>query len=154
MASKPPEPHLPGCRWAWDGSPCLCPGGKLHPTGRCTCGGEGRCAWCSRPCPACGVPTIEHGDTCISMQRACSRCGGLQNVLLLHYGWVCDFCLGGDRMPDYEALGYPETACGNSRLDEIAWLAGFFQRAVEAITEKDIPSSTDIVDSSSSDSYK
>ena len=81
----------------------------LHPTGRCTCGGEGQCEWCSRPCPACGVPTIEHGDTCISMQRTCDRCGGLQNVFLMRHGWACDFCLGGDTLPDYEALGYPET---------------------------------------------
>lgn len=25
----------------------------LHPTGHCSCAGEGRCAWCKRPCPGC-----------------------------------------------------------------------------------------------------
>src|SRR5512139_403655 len=134
----------------------------IHPTGRCTCGGEGRCAWCSRPCPACGVPTIEHGDTCISMQRACSRCGGLENVLLLVHGWVCDFCLGGDRMPEYEALGYPETGFGECDLDHAAYLIGFASRGIAVVSiqreldaiQKDIRSSSDIVDSSAKDSYK
>lgn len=37
---------------------------ELHPLGRCTCGGEGRCDWCQRACPACGTPAIEHGDAC------------------------------------------------------------------------------------------
>lgn len=45
----------------------------------------------------------------IDMQRACDRCGGLQNVYLLRHSRQCDFCLEGDVMPDYEALGYPET---------------------------------------------
>jgi hypothetical protein len=26
----------------------------LHPTGRCTCAGEGRCEWCRTICPVCG----------------------------------------------------------------------------------------------------
>lgn len=102
----------------------------------------------------------------ISMQRACSRCGGLQNVLLLHYGWVCDFCLGGDRMPDYEALGYPETEAREANLAayyvvaaNIGVLAGFWagsygiKNEVDAI-QKDIRSSSDIVDSGANDSYK
>lgn len=28
----------------------------LHPTGRCTCGGEGRCEWCMVPCEGCRYP--------------------------------------------------------------------------------------------------
>ena len=28
----------------------------LHPYGRCSCGGEGRCDWCRLPCGACGLP--------------------------------------------------------------------------------------------------
>lgn len=100
----------------------------------------------------------------ISMQRGCSRCGGLQNVLLLHYGWVCDFCLGGDRMPDYEALGYPETgaavldepdmvdACGTMTRLSYSWVAGIV--ALQEAVQKDIHGSTDIVDNGSSDSYK
>jgi hypothetical protein len=31
----------------------------LHPTGRCTCGGEGECVWCLKPCPGCGEKYIE-----------------------------------------------------------------------------------------------
>ncbi len=27
----------------------------LHPTGRCTCGGEGRCPWCLSHCDHCGA---------------------------------------------------------------------------------------------------
>jgi len=26
----------------------------LHPFGQCTCGGEGGCDWCKKPCPECG----------------------------------------------------------------------------------------------------
>lgn len=37
----------------------------LHPLGKCSCGGEGRCSWCRRPCPRCGVATIDHGDECL-----------------------------------------------------------------------------------------
>ncbi|MBN9687102.1 hypothetical protein [Corallococcus sp. NCRR] len=28
----------------------------LHPSGRCTCAGEGQCEWCRARCDACGVP--------------------------------------------------------------------------------------------------
>ncbi|NOK32375.1 hypothetical protein HMI49_04060 [Corallococcus exercitus] len=30
----------------------------LHPSGRCTCAGEGTCAWCRARCNACGSPHI------------------------------------------------------------------------------------------------
>lgn len=30
----------------------------LHPTGRCTCGGEGRCPWCLSHCDHCGAGTL------------------------------------------------------------------------------------------------
>ncbi|RKI08304.1 hypothetical protein D7Y15_26215 [Corallococcus sp. AB030] len=30
----------------------------LHPSGRCTCTGEGTCAWCRARCDACGSPYI------------------------------------------------------------------------------------------------
>jgi hypothetical protein len=39
----------------------------LHPLGACTCHGEGKCAWCSSICPACG------GD---GMGTPCDSCGG------------------------------------------------------------------------------
>lgn len=109
--------------------------------------------------PLDGPPTT---TVHVGTQRACSRCGGLQNVVLLHHGWACDFCLGGDRMPDYEALGYPETGAATGDLDYAAYCVGFASRGIAASViadelnaiQKDIPSSTDIVDSSSSDSYK
>ena len=31
----------------------------LHPTGHCTCAGEGTCDWCTKPCPGCGEKYIE-----------------------------------------------------------------------------------------------
>lgn len=33
----------------------------LHPRGRCTCGGEGHCAWCELTCNDCGCP-IHYGE--------------------------------------------------------------------------------------------
>jgi len=35
----------------------------LHPTGRCTCAGEGTCEWCKTHCADCGAPIREDG-TC------------------------------------------------------------------------------------------
>lgn len=57
----------------------------LHPTGRCTCGGEGRCAWCQEICERCMGDCYEY---------PCNAC----NSTGLKDGGV-----------DYEALGYPET---------------------------------------------
>lgn len=36
----------------------------LHPSGKCTCAGEGICGWCTTTCPTCGVKNIEHGVEC------------------------------------------------------------------------------------------
>ncbi len=49
---------------------------ELHPTGRCTCGGEGQCDWCMSHCIYCGSSVWPHDE---------------------------------GELPDYEALGYPET---------------------------------------------
>lgn len=60
----------------------------LHPRGRCTCSGEGRCYWCRTTCRMCGV---EVPDTCCEggmtdsggatqydepIQLKCLYCGG------------------------------------------------------------------------------
>lgn len=34
----------------------------LHPNGRCSCGGEGQCAWCRSICQLCGYPP--HAGEC------------------------------------------------------------------------------------------
>ena len=34
----------------------------LHPTGRCTCGGEGDCEWCMSHCLYCGSSTWPHDE--------------------------------------------------------------------------------------------
>lgn len=39
----------------------------MHPDGRCTCSGEGRCEWCRTHCLWCGVK-IDHG------WRDCGKC--------------------------------------------------------------------------------
>jgi hypothetical protein len=31
---------------------------ELHPSGRCVCGGEGKCDWCNQECPDCKVKRI------------------------------------------------------------------------------------------------
>ncbi|RPJ39921.1 MAG: hypothetical protein EHM35_00965 [Planctomycetaceae bacterium] len=64
------------------------PADELHPTGRCTCGGEGNCQWCQRVCPVC------LGDC---MDTHCDACDST--------GWA----FLEPQAPDYEALGYQET---------------------------------------------
>lgn len=44
-----PLVYVVGIDWASD---------PLHPTGRCSCGGEGQCEWCRVPCTDCGQPRI------------------------------------------------------------------------------------------------
>lgn len=39
----------------------------LHPTGRCSCGGEGRCDWCKVPCEDCSYPRA----VCTCQPEAC-----------------------------------------------------------------------------------
>lgn len=69
----------------------------------------------------------------------CRLCGLGGDLARSQYGWVHETCLtADDSETDYEALGYPETACGNARLDEVAWLVGFMGRARDALVEKDI----------------
>ena len=92
-------------------------------------------------------------------QPTCDVCGGLENVYLLRLGWQCDYCLSGDTLPDYEALGYPETGLVYANdLQGSAELADTFMWTVVNgapihRTRKDIPASTDIVDSAAKDSY-
>lgn len=35
----------------------------LHPTGRCTCGGQGECEWCMSHCVHCGSSTWPHDES-------------------------------------------------------------------------------------------
>jgi hypothetical protein len=103
---------------------------ELHPTGRCTCGGEGNCQWCQRVCPVC------MGDC---MDTLCDACDST--------GWA----FLEPQAPDYEALGYPETEFGEADLDYAAYVVGFASRGIAAsviayqlhASEKDIRASTD-----------
>lgn len=48
------------------------PTDPLHPGGRCTCAGEGRCEWCRTTCLWCGAPHLDVGHP---VDRAsCARC--------------------------------------------------------------------------------
>lgn len=91
---------------------------------------------------------------------SCKRCGGHQNVYLLQHGYICDYCLSGDTMPDYEALGYPETeASERNDIEHAAFLVGFVSRGIWhssrslAVNQKDIRSDTESVDEGDPDSY-
>lgn len=141
MASKPPDVHLPECRWAWDGSPCLCPKDEAQPD------------WALMLRAAKSINRRLWAMNDEEANRIAAR--GIRSLRALAESCGVDLDALEEETDDtdYEALGYPETACGNARLDEIAWLIGFIQRATAAISEKDIPAATDIVDSAAKDSY-
>lgn len=43
----------------------------LHPTGRCSCGGEGRCNWCKAHCVLCGASLLENRKgVCLACEKA------------------------------------------------------------------------------------
>jgi hypothetical protein len=81
---------------------------ELHPTGRCTCGGEGRCEWCHRICEVC------MGDC---YETSCGACGSA----------------GYRPEPDYEALGYPETEAYETELESAANVARYFCLTVDLL---------------------
>jgi hypothetical protein len=51
----------------------------LHPTGRCTCAGEGTCEWCRTHCVHCGATEEQHTPTgdhrFESHTLSCPKCG-------------------------------------------------------------------------------
>lgn len=81
---------------------------ELHPTGRCTCGGEGRCEWCHRACEAC------QGDC---YETPCEVCGST----------------GYRPEADYEALGYQETEAYETELESAANVARYFHLTVDIL---------------------
>lgn len=102
----------------------------LHPTGRCTCGGEGRCEWCQKICQTCGGDGVgeEAWLACGDCLGTGWRPDGDRRALELQlldicengqhsFSWrmglePCRYCglpTGGEDPEDYEALGYPET---------------------------------------------
>ena len=53
----------------------------LHPSGRCTCAGEGTCAWCQARCDACGSPYIPE-----AVRHALSQVWSALRVTTAHQG--------------------------------------------------------------------
>lgn len=123
----------------------------LHPLGRCTCGGEGRCEWCQRRCPDCGEFTIYHGDRCLENAVSLrARIKTLHQALRdVGYPGRAEVRVGpreqwdeypprGRQWPepeaDYEALGYPETQLGPSTLEFVgALLATGYSEALSRV---------------------
>ncbi|MBN8472293.1 hypothetical protein JYJ95_37810 [Corallococcus exiguus] len=53
----------------------------LHPSGRCTCAGEGTCAWCRARCDACGSPYIPE-----AVRHALAQVWSALHVTTAHQG--------------------------------------------------------------------
>ncbi|RKG68675.1 hypothetical protein D7V80_11805 [Corallococcus sp. CA054B] len=53
----------------------------LHPSGRCTCAGEGTCAWCGARCEACGSPYIPE-----AVRHALAKVWSALHVTTAHQG--------------------------------------------------------------------
>lgn len=49
----------------------------LHPSGTCTCGREGQCAWCNEHCQLCGTEASNE----IHHQRLCGQLYGREILL-------------------------------------------------------------------------
>jgi len=93
----------------------------IHGTGRCTCGGEGRCAWCQEICERC------FGDGTVALDGApCEACNGTGYAdgleLTMEERAAKIEAIRADEA-DYAALGYPETEITES-------LTGYFDDAV------------------------
>jgi len=124
------------------------PPDPLHPTGRCTCGGEGRCAWCQEVCACCGG--IGVSDEPWYSCEECNGTGYADGLELPAEGRAAkiEAIRAGD--VDYEALGYPETKIEETDLNNPFWLAahvgnlsGEWAASMVRIFEKDIPGATD-----------
>lgn len=134
----------------------------IHGIGRCTCAGEGRCAWCQELCDRCW------GD---AMDPPCFACNGTgyadgRSLSMEERAAKIEAIRG--ELVDYEALGYPETeiteaVCGVEELAVsvdlfLGTLMGDTHERVEAyrarVIQKDIRGDTNRVDDNASDSYK
>ncbi len=60
----------------------------MHPTGACTCGGEGECEWCEDHCISCGSELS--GEPC----RPCSGTGEQFHPLSGTWWGRCRLCDG------------------------------------------------------------
>lgn len=79
----------------------------LHPTGRCTCGGEGRCAWCAEICQTCGGTAV--ADEPWHVCDACKGTGYADGLELTAGERAAKVEAIRANECDYAALGYPET---------------------------------------------
>lgn len=119
----------------------------IHGTGRCTCGGEGRCAWCQEICQRClgegeSVFIEPSGHQC----EACNGTGYADGLeLTMEERGAKIAAIRADEC-DYAALGYPET--GVTEIDlvspysvasAIAWACGAWAAGIVQATDKRYP---------------
>lgn len=129
---------------------------SLHPTGRCTCGGEGRCAWCQEICRECMGSCV--GDEAWLVCEACNGTGYTDGVVLTTEERAAKVAAIRADVADYEALGYPETDYRTINLGAyhvVAGNIGFFAGCWAANFGIEISVPTEImVDGGDPDSYK
>lgn len=103
---------------------------SLHPTGRCTCGGEGRCAWCDEICPTCLGSCV--GDEPWLVCEFCGGTGYADGMYLTAEQRAAKVADIRADVADYEALGYLETETGEVfELDHAAWLVRFVSDGIQ-----------------------
>lgn len=126
----------------------------IHGTGRCTCGGEGRCAWCQEICDRCqgdGWDTLHLDTPC----RHCNGTGYADGLKLTMDERAAKVAAIRADEPDYEALGYTETeirvvdlsayyvVAGNIGMLAAGWAASVVIACESDAIQKDIRSDTD-----------
>lgn len=136
----------------------------IHGTGRCTCGGEGRCAWCQEICQRCQGDGL--GNDAWLICDDCNGTGYADGLALSMEERAAKIAAIRAEEADYAALGYPETECARADLDYAAFCVGFASRGIAASViayqvrdiggdiQKDILADTNTVDDNAPDSYK
>lgn len=114
----------------------------LHPAGRCTCGGEGRCAWCDEICRSC----LGDGSFASLDCPYCNGTGYADGLALTPEERAAKIAAIRADEADYAALGYPETETWTGPTLAFHVLTGRSSWALLSdfgIIQKDIRSDTD-----------